>query len=85
VDLGNSQSRQTVHIIIDSTGLRVHVGQSRKQKKNRYYRKRHFAIDKRTGEALACNLTSKSATVASRVPSLLHEVRRPIASMRADS
>ena len=85
VDLCRSQSKKPVHIIIDSTGLRVHVGRLRKPPKNRDYRKLHFGVDERTGEVLACSLTSKNATDASRVPSLLRQVDRPIASARADA
>jgi len=85
VDIASSASTQPVHIIIDSSGLRVHVGQMRKPPKNRDYRKLHFGVDERTGEVIAVNLTSKSATDASRVPSLLRQVDRPIASARADA
>jgi hypothetical protein len=85
VALGNAKSQEPVHIIIDSTGLSVHVGQLRQPPRNRDYRKLHFGVDERTGEVLACNLTSKNATDASRVPTLLREVDRPIAWFRADS
>ena len=74
-----------MHIIIDSSGLRVHVGQMRKPPKNRDYRKLHFGVDEHTGEVLACDLTSKRATDPSRVPALLRQVDRPIASARADA
>ena len=83
--MANSASKRPVHIIIDSSGLRVHVGQMRKPPRNRDYRRLHFGVDERTGEVLACNLTSKSAPDASRVPSLLRQVDRPIASMRGDA
>ena len=85
VDIATSASGRPVHIIIDSSGLRVHVGQMRKPSKNRDHRKLHFGVDERTGEVMAVNLTSKSATDASRVPSLLRQVDRPIASARADA
>ena len=42
-------------------------------------------MDEKTGDVIACNLTSKTSTDASRVPALLDEVDRPIASFRADS
>ena len=74
-----------VHILIDSSGLRVHVGQLRKPPKHRDYRKLHVAIDEVTGDVLACDLTSKSARDAGRVPSLLAQIDRPIASARADA
>ena len=55
VDICNSTSKLPVHIIIDSSGLRVHVGQMRKPPKNRDYRRLHFGVDERTGEVVACN------------------------------
>ena len=85
VELCKSQSKKPVHIIIDSSGVRVHVGQMRKPPRNRDYRKLHFGVDERTGAVLACNLTSKSATDTSPVPSVLRQVDSPIASVRADS
>jgi hypothetical protein len=85
VEIACSSSKRPVHIIVDSSGLRVHVGQMRRPPKNRDYRKLHFGVDERTGEVIAVNLTSKSATDASRVPSLLRQVDRPIASLRADA
>ena len=63
----------------------MHVGQLPKPPKNRDYRKHHLGVDEKTGDIIACNLTSKSATYASRVTALLEEVDRPIASFRGDS
>jgi hypothetical protein len=85
VDIRNQQSNRPIHLIIDSSGLKVHVGQMRKPPKNRDYRKIHLGVDEQTGEVVACNLTSKSASDASRVPSLLGQVARTVASARADS
>jgi hypothetical protein len=74
-----------IHVLIDSSGLSVHVGQLRKPQKNRDYRKLHLAVDEQTGDIIACNLTSKSARDASRVPSLVSQIERPIASVKADA
>ena len=57
-----------VHILIDSTGLSIHVGTLRKPPKNRDWRKLHINVDALTGQVIACDLTSKSARDASRVP-----------------
>ena len=73
-----------VHILIDSSGLSVHVGRLRKPPKNRDYRKLHLCVDERTGEVVAAELTSKRAADPSRVQSLLGQIERPIASVRAD-
>ena len=85
VPLRPHSSRKPVHILIDSSGLRVHVGQLRKPPKNRDCRKLHIAIDEVSGDILACDLTSKSARDAGPVPSLLAQIDRPIASARADA
>lgn len=85
VPLDNRDPNKPVHILIDSSGLTVHVGQMRKPPKNRDYRKLHIAVDEMTGDVLACDLTSKIARDAARVPALLRQFDRPIASARADA
>ena len=74
-----------VHILIDSSGLNVQVGQLRKPPKNRGWRKIHLAVDEQTGDVLACDLTSKSAHDSARVRALLKQIDRDIASARADT
>ncbi len=74
-----------VHILIDSSGLAVHVGQLRRPPKSRDYRKLHLCVNEQTGDVIACELTSKSARDSSRVASLVAQIDRPISSMRADA
>ena len=81
---GNKQ-KTPLHILIDSSGLTVHVGQLRKPPKSRDYRKLHFCVEERTGDVVACELTSKRARDSSRLPSLVAQVDRPISSARADT
>ena len=76
--------RRPVHILVDSTGLSIHVGKLRKPPKNRDWRKLHVAVNALTGEVVACDVTSKSARDASRVPALLKQIESPLASVRAD-
>ncbi len=85
VSLCCSQNTGPIHLIIDSTGLKVHVGQRRKPPKNRDYRKLHFGVDEHTGEVVACNLTSKSACDASQGHSLLRQLERSLSSIKADA
>ena len=85
VDLRARPNNQPVHILIDSSDLRVHVGQMRKPPKHRDYRKLHLAVDEVTGDVLACDLTSKSARDSSRVPALLRDIDRPLSSVCADA
>ena len=42
-----------IHLLIDSTGLRIHVGHLRKPPKRRVWRKLHLAVNAETGEVLA--------------------------------
>jgi len=53
--------------------------------KQRDWRKLHIGVDALTGEVVACDLTSKNASDASRVPALLGQIDRPIASFRGDT
>jgi len=79
------QHKRPVHILIDSSGLAVHVGQMRKTPKSRDYRKLHLCVDEQTGDVIACELTSRSARDSTRVVSLVGQINRPIASARADA
>jgi len=78
-------SNQPIHLMIDSTGLRIHVGAARKPPKKRAWRKLHIAVDRRTGNIVASELTASQARDASRVPGLLKQIERPLASASADS
>ena len=83
-----SYERRTVkpvHLLIDRSGLSVHVGQLRTPPKARDYRKLHLAVDEQTSDVVACALTSKRARDASRVASLVGQIERPIASAKADA
>jgi IS5 family transposase len=73
-----------VHLLIDSTGLRIHVGHLRKPPKRRAWRKLHLAVDADTGEILASDLTARRTHDSSRVPALLEQVGNPVASVSAD-
>jgi hypothetical protein len=50
-------SHRPIHLLIDSTGLRIHVGNLRKPPKNRTWRKPHLVVDAGTGEIVASDLT----------------------------
>ena len=76
-------SKAPVHILIDSSGLAVHVGQLRNPPRDRDYRKLHLCVDELTGDVIACDLTRKSASDSTRVASLVGQIGRPIASARA--
>ena len=61
-------SNQPIHLMIDSTGLRIHVGTARKPPKQRAWRKLHIAVDRETGTIVASELTASRARDATRVP-----------------
>ncbi len=48
-----------IHLLIDSTGLRIHVGHLQKPPRNRAWRKLHLAVDADTGEIVASDLTTR--------------------------
>ena len=74
-----------MHILVDSTGVRVHSGNLRTPPTNRAWRKLHLVVDAKTGDVAACDLGSSHARDAARVPALLTQVERPLAWVAADS
>jgi hypothetical protein len=52
-----------IHLLIDSTGLRIHVGHLRKPPKRRAWRKLHLAVDADTGEIVASDLTGRPVSL----------------------
>jgi hypothetical protein len=77
-------SHRPIHLFIDSTGLRVHVGNLRKPPKNRAWRKLQLAVDAGTGEIVASDLTSRRTHDCARVPALLKQIDNRVASISAD-
>ena len=85
VSFQGGDNNAAIHILVDSSGLRVHTGSMRKPPKDRDWRKLHLAIDAKTGEVVACEITRKQAKDATRVRSLLNQIDRPLASFAADA
>ncbi len=73
-----------IHLLIDSTGLRIHVGHLRKPPKNRAWRKLHLAVDASTGEIVASDLTGRRTPDCARVPALIEQIDSRVASVSAD-
>ena len=85
VDLCPLGSEDPAHILIDSTGLKVHRGRTSTDKRNRrQWRKLHLVVDADTGDILASELTTRRASDCAQVPSLLEEITRDLASVMAD-
>ena len=78
-------SNQPIHLMIDSTGLRIHVGTASKPPKQRAWRKLHIAVDRKTGTIVASELTASRARDATRVPALLTQIQAPLTWAAADS
>jgi len=73
-----------VHILIDSTGLRVHVGSMSTPPKRRGWRKLHLAVDRDSGAILGVELSDRRSHDATRMPELLKQIHRRVASACAD-
>ena len=77
-------SHRPIHLFIDSTGLRIHVGNLRKPPKNRAWRKLHLVVDAGTGEIVASDRTSRRTHDCTRVPAMLGQIDHRVASVSAD-
>ena len=73
-----------VHVLLDSTGLRIHVGHLRRPPRHRAWRKLHVAVDARTGEIVASDLTSRRTRDGARTPTLLGQIDHRVASVTVD-
>ena len=76
----------SLHIMIDSTGLRVHSGNitGSRPPKRRAWRKLHIVINADTGDVLASTLTTHRARDAAQVRELLSQIDHNVASVMAD-
>ncbi len=77
-------SHRPIHLLIDGTGLRIHVGNLRKPPKNTAWRKLHLSVDVGTGEIVASDLTGRRTHECARVPVLLGQIDNRVASVYAD-
>jgi len=73
-----------IHLLIDSTGVRVHPGNTCRPPRNRSWRKLHLGVNATTGEVEAMKLTSHRVHDSQPVNALLRQVRRGLASVAAD-
>lgn len=78
-----------VHVLIDSTGLKVYgagewVQEKHKVRARRTWRKLHLAVDSDTGLIMAATLTDNDEGDPSQVGPLLDQIEAEIASVTAD-
>src|SRR3954449_3797548 len=87
--LAQAQRTGPVHVVIDSTGLKVYgagewLTEKHDERGQRTWRKLHLAVDPNSGEILACELTTIEEGDASLVGPLLDQITSSIASVTAD-
>lgn len=78
-----------VHMVIDSTGLKVFGDGEWKARqhgysKRRLWRKLHLGVDEATGEVLAHELTQSNVHDAPVLPALLEQIEAPLQQVSAD-
>jgi Transposase DDE domain len=84
-----SSSRKPVHLLVDSTGLRLcgpgeWLIERHGTQRRRSWRKLHIGIDAETGQILASELTSNDVDDGSQVEPLLDQITAPLASFVGD-
>ena len=84
-----ARAKGPVHVVIDSTGLKVYgAGEWRRDKRGgrnrRRWRKLHLAVDPDTSEILACELTDQNQGDPTQVGASLDPIAGDIASVTAD-
>lgn len=83
------RSGEPLHVVIDSTGLKVFGEGEWKVRqhgysKRRTWRKLHLAIDEKTGEILSAALSSHNVGDGEMLPALLDAIEGPIDQVSAD-
>ena len=84
-----SRSRGPVHLLVDSTGLRLcgpgeWLIEKHGTPRRRSWRKLHIGIDAGTGQILASELTASDVDDDSQVEPLLDQIAAPLASFIGD-
>jgi hypothetical protein len=84
-----SSSRGPVHLLVDSTGLRLcgpgeWLIEKHGTRRRRSWRKLHIGVDAETGQILASELTTSDVDDGTQVEPLLYQIPGPIASFTGD-
>lgn len=82
-------SREPIHLLVDSTGLRLcgpgeWLIEKHGTKRRRAWRQLHIGVDAETGQILASELTSNEVDDGSQVEPLLDQITAPLASLTGD-
>jgi hypothetical protein len=81
IGLGKRLLSETVHLVIDSSGLKIYGEGEWKVRqhgvgKRRTWRKIHLAVDEQTGQIMAHQLTEKETDDASQLPELVEKIQQ---------
>jgi len=87
--LGSGGDARPVHLLVDSTGLKLcgageWLVEKHGTKRRRSWRKLHLGVDADTGQIVASALTTKESDDGALVSPLLEQVTGPLASVTAD-
>ncbi|MGF9764416.1 IS5 family transposase [Microvirga sp. 0TCS3.31] len=82
-------SRESVHLLVDSTGLRLcgpgeWLIEKHGSRRRRAWRKLHIGVDANTGQILASELTTSDVDDGSQIGPLLDQITAPVASFTGD-
>lgn len=89
VDLSHIQKDEPIHVVVDSTGLKVFGEGEWKTRqhgisKRRTWRKLHLGVDESSGEVVAMELTTNDVTDGEVFPDLLEQIAEKISCVSAD-
>jgi hypothetical protein len=89
VPKSSPSSRGPVHLLVDSTGLRLcgpgeWLVEKHGTQRRRSWRKLHVGVDAETGQILASELTTSDVDDGSQVEPLLDQITAPLASLIGD-
>jgi hypothetical protein len=89
LDLSHIKKNEPIHVVVDSTGLKVFGEGEWKTRqhgisKRRTWRKLHLGLDESTGEVVAMELTTNDVSDGEVFPELLDQVEEDIACVSAD-
>jgi len=85
-NVGSVAATDSVHILIDSTGLKMHRGSTPPEDKRnrRSWRKLHLVVNAKTSEILSAKVTTHDTRDSTPVPDQLAPIDRTFGSVMAD-
>jgi IS5 family transposase len=89
VDLDSRPRSEPLHVVIDSTGLKVFgegewMVRQHSWKKRRTWRKLHLGVDEATGEVVAQLTSEREVSDDAVLPELLKQIEAPLTQVTAD-